>query len=113
MAISSRYIPNPEGVAPASQWGLEDVVKERFGDRAESIEFKRSTVSWQFDSLEGTQEWFEQNAGPAVAAKKFMPPDVYERFIGEIQELIGEMNQADDGSVAIESEFLVVVARKR
>jgi SAM-dependent methyltransferase len=113
MAISSRYVPNPEGVPPASQWGIEDVVRERFGDRAESIEFERATVSWEFDSLEGTREWFEENAGPAVAAKKFMPPDVHERFIGEIQELIGEMNKADDGSVAIESEFLVVVARKR
>jgi ubiquinone/menaquinone biosynthesis C-methylase UbiE len=113
MAISSSYVPNPEGVPPASQWGVEDVVRQRFGDMAESIEFERGTASLQFESLEAMQEWFEQNAGPAVAAKRFMEPEVHEQFMGDLRELIGEMNQADDGSVLIESEFLVVVARKR
>jgi ubiquinone/menaquinone biosynthesis C-methylase UbiE len=113
MAISSKYVPNPEGVPPASQWGIEDVVRERFGDQAESIEFDRRSVSWQFDSPEAMQEWFQENAGPAVAAKRFLPPEQYEGFIGDVRELVSEMNQADDGSVLIESDFLVVVARKR
>jgi hypothetical protein len=59
------------------------------------------------------REWFEQNAGPAVAAKRFLPPEQYEGFTADLQGLVTEMNQADDGSVLIESDFLVVVARKR
>jgi ubiquinone/menaquinone biosynthesis C-methylase UbiE len=113
MAISSRYVPNPENVPPASQWGVEDVVRERFGDRAESIDFERRAASWRFDSRDEMGRWFEQNAGPAVAARRFLPPEHYERMNAEIMQLVDELNQADGGSVLIEPEYLVVVARKR
>jgi ubiquinone/menaquinone biosynthesis C-methylase UbiE len=113
MAISSRYVPNPEGVPPASQWGVEGLVRERFGDMAASVEAERRTVEWRFGSAEEMKDWFEQNAGPAVAARQFLPPEQYERLTADLTELVGELNRADDGSVLLESEYLLVVARKR
>ncbi len=112
-AITRSYAPTVGGVPRPTEWGEEDAVRQRFEGLAASVELDRGTVRWEFDSLEAMGSFFEENAGPAVMAKRAMPADDYESMTRETLELAREVNGARDGSVAIDAEYLVVAARKR
>jgi ubiquinone/menaquinone biosynthesis C-methylase UbiE len=111
-AIGNRYAPPPGGVPPSVEWGRPEVVEERFGDLAARIEADRMTMPFRFESPEAMWEWSEANAGPSHAARKALPAEDYESLKAEVLELVDEANRAEDGSVAIDAEYLLVVARK-
>jgi hypothetical protein len=51
--------------------------------------------------------------GPQVAMKQALGPELYDEAMRRFVDLMNEFNQADDGSIRIQSEYLLVVARKR
>lgn len=110
--LFNDYIPRPEGVADPTQWGVEDVVRERFEGLAGSIEIERCTAPFHFASPDHLIEDFNNN-GPQVAARQALGPERYEDAMQDFRGIVDELNQADDGTVRIESEYLLVVARKR
>lgn len=112
-AINSRYAPPPPGVPPAAEWGDREVVDRRFGGLAAAVETEVRQVRWEFDSRDGMRQWFEENAGPSVLARKFMPADAYESMVGEVMALVDELNERADGTVAFDNPYLLVVAHKR
>jgi ubiquinone/menaquinone biosynthesis C-methylase UbiE len=111
-ALFNEFAPRPEGIPAPIEWGTEDVVRERFGGLAGTLEMERRFVPIEFDSVEAMLAQVEQN-GPQVAMKETVGPELYDESMRQFRELIGEFNQADDGSVRIQSEYLLVVARKR
>lgn len=112
-AIGNRYAPGPEEVPPSAEWGRPEVVEERFAGLATRVDFETRSMRFEFESPEVMGEWFERNLGPAVAARRAMPADVQEAVDAEMTDLVAEFNRATDGSVAIDGEYLLVVARKR
>jgi hypothetical protein len=56
-------------------------------------------------------EFFE-NAGPQVAAKQALGAR-YEESLDRFRELVAEFNEAEGDGVSIQSEYLLVVARRR
>jgi SAM-dependent methyltransferase len=111
-ALGNRYVPMPEGAPRGSMWGEEDIVRGRFGQLASSIEFERRSIRHEWDSPEGFFE-FSRNAGPTVARAQALSEGDRAAMKAEILGVIDKFNQASDGSVAIENEYLVTVARKR
>jgi SAM-dependent methyltransferase len=111
-ALGNRYVPMPEGAPRGSMWGEEDIVRGRFGQLASSIEFERRSIRHEWDSPEGFFE-FSRNAGPTVARAQALSEEDRAAMKAEILGVIDKFNQASDGSVAIENEYLVTVARKR
>jgi 2-polyprenyl-6-hydroxyphenyl methylase/3-demethylubiquinone-9 3-methyltransferase len=110
--MMGEYAPRPEGIPAPVEWGTEDAVRKWFDGLAGTIEFDRRFVPLDFDSVEALLAFFE-NAGPQVAAKQALGPEIYDETRRRFREIVSEFNQADDGSVRIESEYLLVVARKR
>jgi len=106
-----RYRPiMPEDVAPPLLWGQEDVVRDRLGELAGSIEFERPSLRWEFESTQDMALFFRE-AGPRDMQE--LPEEKVRELLGELTELAERYNQADDGSVRIDAEYLRVVARKR
>jgi SAM-dependent methyltransferase len=110
--LLNEYLPRPEGMPAPVEWGREDVVRERFGELAGSIEIERRPALLEFDSVDALIAFFE-NAGPQVAARQALGPERYDDAMGRFRDLVAEFNGADDGSVRVESEYLLVVARRR
>ena len=110
-AKMNEYLPRPEGVPAPIEWGSEEVVRERFDGLAGSLDFQRAMAPLEFGSVDELLAFFE-NAGPQVAAKQALG-DRYEDAAASFREIVDEFNQADDGTVRIESEYLLVVARRR
>ena len=108
--IMNKYRPpEPEGVVPSSLWGVEETVRERFGPYAGEISVAPSFVPWRFPSLQAMGEFF-QKAGPRQST---VPEEKRGPMLMEMLELVERHNQADDGSVAIDAAYSIVVARRK
>ncbi len=112
-ALSARYQPPPDGVARPTEWGEEDVARARFAGLAGSVDASRRTISFEFPTLEAMWDALTSSAGPQVAARESMAPDDWEALRGETLDLASEYARPADGSVAVDAEYLLVVARRR
>ena len=110
--MMGEFAPRPEGVPAPIEWGTEDAVRERFEGLAGTVDFERRHAVLDFESPDALIAFF-QNAGPQAAAKQQLGPEIYDEAMRRFREIVGEFNQAGDGAVRIESEYLLVVARKR
>ncbi len=112
-ALQNKYAPpQPEGVPWPRDWGLEEVVEERLGQYASSLQMERHTVTFSFDSFEHAMQTFG-SAGPTAAAREVLPEETLAKMGAQAFELMQSHNKATDGSVVLEPEYLQVVARKR
>jgi SAM-dependent methyltransferase len=108
-----KYGPQlPEGVPNPRNWGEEDIVRERLGPYASSLQIERLSTHWEFDSFEHAMQTFG-SAGPSAAVRAAMSEEDRQRLLAEAHELLERHNKADDGRVALDPEYLQVVARKR
>jgi SAM-dependent methyltransferase len=109
--ILSRYRPpEPEGIPPSIRWGEEAIARERFAPYAEEVRVEASAVPWRFESLQGMAEFFQRSM-PRPPAE--LSDERRQALAVEMLEHVQRHNQADDGSVAIDAEYAIVVARKR
>ena len=111
--LGRSFSPPPEGLPLAIEWGDEDTVRRRFDGLAGSINFERAKLSFEADSPEAMLEGMTNTAGPQVAAREALEPDQREALQQQTLELMKRWNKAENGGVEIESEYLIVVARKR
>jgi ubiquinone/menaquinone biosynthesis C-methylase UbiE len=111
--VLARYNPPlPEGVPSPREWGDEEIVEQRLGSLASSLQMNRRTVHWEFESWD--QMWQTlQSAGPAAAARQAFPPERLAEAERDVRDVYERYNQADDGRMVIDAEYLEIVARKR
>lgn len=109
--IGRRYAP-PSAAPGHEHWGDENVVRERFGELANSIEMERRSLPWAGDSPEEFVAQMERRAPMQVAAKEQMPPEQYAQMRGDMLELVRGW-AGGDGPFSVDAEYLVIVARKR
>lgn len=109
----AKYGPQlPEGVPSPRDWGEEEIVQERLGPYAASLQLERVTTHWEFDSVEHAMQTFG-SAGPSAAVRAALSEEDQQRLLGEALDLLERHNRAADGRVVLEPEYLQVVARKR
>lgn len=94
------------------EWGIEDTVRERFGDLANSIEMERRTLPWTGDSPEDFVAQMERDVPPQVAAKAAMPAEAYSALRADMLEMVTRW-AGGDGAFSIDVEYLITVARRR
>jgi 2-polyprenyl-6-hydroxyphenyl methylase/3-demethylubiquinone-9 3-methyltransferase len=104
--------PLPDDVPPPRLWGLEEVVEERFGPYAGTIETNRRFVRFAFPSLDAAIELYTTN-GPGKALADNLSPEDFAKWRAEFEEVAARWDVADGDGVAYEAEYLEVVARKR
>jgi SAM-dependent methyltransferase len=110
--MSKHGPPLPEGIPNPRDWGIEEVVQERLGPYASSLQLERVSAHWEFDSYEHAMQTFG-SAGPSAAARAAMSDEQRQRMLEAALEVMARHNKADDGRVVVDPEYLQVVARKR
>lgn len=109
--IGRKYGP-PSDLPALEEWGIEDVVRERFDGLANTIDMERRTMPWTGDSPEQFTAMMEEHSPMQAAAKAQMPPDVYAKMRAEFVDLAREW-AGGDGPFSVDVEYLLIVARKR
>jgi SAM-dependent methyltransferase len=112
-ALGGRYAPElAAGLPDATDWGDQEVARERLDGLASSVQFERAAIRHEWNSVDGFFE-FSRNAGPSLARAQSMSDEARAAMKQDTLAVIDEFNQADDGRVVIDNEYLVTVARKR
>jgi ubiquinone/menaquinone biosynthesis C-methylase UbiE len=113
LAIALSYgPPPPAGIPSPLAWGEPEVVRERLGELARSVELQPRMAPIRFDSKQAAREFQERYNGPLIALRNSLPSERYAALMTDLDELVDQFNRATDGTVAIDVEYLLVVATK-
>jgi hypothetical protein len=88
------------------------VVREGLAGLAGSVEVQPRMVPTRFVSKQAARAFQERYNGPLIALRNTLPPERYSALMTQFDELVDQFNRATDGTVAIEVEYLLVVASK-
>jgi ubiquinone/menaquinone biosynthesis C-methylase UbiE len=111
--IGRRFAPLDPDQPPSESWGDEATARERLEPHAARVEYERRLLVWQAESPQAFLEEFSASAPTMAAARKGLPPERFEELMALMGEMLERNNAADDGSLRIEAEYAVIVARKR
>jgi ubiquinone/menaquinone biosynthesis C-methylase UbiE len=111
--VGRRFAPLEPGQPPSELWGDEATARERLEPHAARVEFERRDLTWLADSPRAFLDEFSASAPTMAAARKGLPPERYEELMGLMGEMVERNNAADDGSLRLEADYVVIVARKR
>jgi SAM-dependent methyltransferase len=112
--VMSRYLPAAPGYAsPPPLWGAVDHLRSLFAGAGVEWEFTHGHNPWVFASAEQWTAFMETNYGPTVKARQRLEAEGrWEECRREIVALAERNNEAADGSLLIQAEYLVAVGTK-
>jgi SAM-dependent methyltransferase len=111
--ILGSYMPKPPAFAsPPPLWGSEEHQRSLFAQHDVSLEFSRGVNPWRFPSVDEYMAFFEDRYGPTIKAKARLTAEgTWEACRADLRALYEEMNLATDGTLHIDSEYLVTIGR--
>jgi SAM-dependent methyltransferase len=112
--IMGRYLPAPPAFAsPPPLWGSTDHVRRLFDGQGLVLDFDRGHNPWRFESPEAWVSFMETAYGPTVKARQRLSAEGrWQDCRAELLALAERRNEATDGSLHMEAEYLITVAQK-
>lgn len=109
-ALTGRYMPPPEGVAPPPLWGDPNIVRERLGERVKDLCFEREMMFSPCLSPEHQRTFAETNLGPVVKLVTMLKdnPEKLSQFRSEYEALVSQFWRDNQ----IRQQFLMTRAIK-
>lgn len=107
----AAHVTPPPGMPSPPLWGVEEKVKERFGEGISTLETKLQNVKWLFPfSPAEVVEHFRQYYGPTQKAFGSLDESEQAALRKDLEQLWATHNRATDGTTEVDSEYLEVVA---
>jgi SAM-dependent methyltransferase len=112
--LLGRYLPAPpDYVSPPPLWGTEAHVRSLFAHADITWEFAKGHNPWRFASAEEWTAFMETNYGPTLKARERLTAENrWDECRAEIVALAESFNEARDGSLLINAEYLVAVGTR-
>jgi SAM-dependent methyltransferase len=112
--IMGRYMPAPPAFAsPPPLWGDVQHVRRLFADSRVELEFARGNNPWRFESAEDWVSFMETAYGPTLKARQRLTADgTWADCRAEIVALAERRNEATDGSLLMQAEYLITIGHK-
>lgn len=108
----ATLVPPPSGVPSPLEWGREEVVRARFGDRVSSLTCVRRSIEMQFPfGPAAVTELFASCYGPTVTTLQTLDPDGASLLRHRLTRLFQQHNQATNGTTALAAEYLEIQAQ--
>jgi SAM-dependent methyltransferase len=112
-AASAKHAPPPPGMEPPVRWGIDEVVRERFGSDVDVIT-RTITEAAEFDEnpaevVEIFRTWF----GPVKTTFERLDAESQQRLASDMEQVFAAVNASTSGGTTHPAEFLEVHARKR
>ncbi len=108
-----KSLPPPAGVRSPAQWGSRTRLTEMFGPQAKTVKTELRHYVFRYRSPEHFVDLFKTYYGPMLKAFAALDEAKQKGLRADTIALIGSMNKADDGTMAVPSEYLEVVITKR
>jgi len=105
-----KHLPPPPGMVAPVLWGLEDHVRSLFPEV--ELELEHRMVAVEAESPDAWVTYTERVLGPILMAKAALEPEGrWEALRADLVDLYERSNQASDGSLRAEAEYLRTVGR--
>jgi ubiquinone/menaquinone biosynthesis C-methylase UbiE len=111
--ILGKYLPPPTGVKSPALWGTRARLDEMFAAQASDIVAEPRMFVFRYRSPEHWLDVFKTFYGPMLKAFAALEPNAQEALTGDLLGLVRQFNRARDGTMAVHSEYLEVVIKKR
>ena len=109
--IHGKHVPPPAIMPPPVKWGDEETVRERFNDGISHLKLNRRLYPFRYPfSPAEVVEFFRTYYGPSFKAFAALEAEKQSALQADLEQLWKEHNTAVDGTTAIDSEYLEVVA---
>ncbi len=106
------YMPPPPGVKSPALWGTRERLDELFGKSAASITAEPRNFVFRYRSPAHFIDVFGTYYGPVLKALAALDDDKRKSLLADMEAVIGRFNRADDGTMAVPSEYLEVVINR-
>ena len=112
--IMGRYLPAPPAFASSPPlWGDEAHVRALFDGTGVELGFARGHNPWRFRSVEHYVAFMECNYGPTLKARDRLTADgAWDDCRAEIVAMAERRNEATDGRLVMQAEYLVVIGTR-
>lgn len=110
--VGSYMPPPPPELTPPVMWGNEQHIGDLFADSDAELAFERHNVIFEAESPGAWFAYNERVLGPTVMAKAALEPQgKWDDLRGELIQLYTDANEAEDGSMRVQAEYLLTVAQ--
>jgi len=109
----AKYLPPPSGVKSPALWGTREHVVRLFEFEPREIRTVTRSFKFRYRSPEHFLDVFKTYYGPILKAFAALDEQNQKRLREDLQDLIGRLNVADDGTMVVPSEYLEAVIIKR
>ena len=112
LKLVGRHVPPPPGAQPPTRWGTEEGIRELLGAGAAELAFATVSARMRFPSPEFFADFFLNNYGPTFKASEALTDEGRRAFRDDMIALANVSNDATDGTLVNDWEFLITVATK-
>ena len=106
-----KHLPPPAGVKSPALWGTRARLNEMFAGA--DVDAQARMFVFRYKSPEHFLDVFRTYYGPMHKAFGALDAERQKALAADLIALVGEFNRADDGSMAVHSEYLEVLITKR
>jgi SAM-dependent methyltransferase len=111
--VLGRHLPAPPSFAsPPPKWGDPEHVAALLGDRVTDLTVTPGVNPWRFASLDAFATFFEDHYGPTLTARTKLGPEAWAPCAAGLRELYARLGSEGPDGYAIDSEFVVITARR-
>jgi len=105
----TSHVAPPAGMPSPVLWGVEETVRERFGEGISKLDANTQNIRWVFPfSPAEVVEHFRLYYGPTQKAFGLLDENGQLALRADLEKLWTEHNQATDGTTVVDAEFLEV-----
>lgn len=112
MTIAKHTGGLPPGVMPPPLWGVEERIRELFGEGISALRVEKRKSRQGFRSIDHYLEFFRAYFGPVKAAFEKVGPEGEAALTADLRAYLEEFNTAGDRALVIEPEYLQIVATR-
>jgi SAM-dependent methyltransferase len=112
-ALAKHLPPPPTGMKPGVRWGTEEGIRELLGSGTRAIALTKRMFTQHYRSLDHALDLFCTYYGPTVRALTAVDASMRAALRADIAAVFRKHDEATDGTCAIRSEYLQVLATRR
>ena len=108
----AKHAPPPEAAPSPLVWGTEEGVVALLGDGTSSLDCRRLSTVLYYRSVDHMLETNARHFGPTIRALDRVGPDGAEALVEDIATVLHRHNRAKDGTLALQADYLQVMATR-
>jgi SAM-dependent methyltransferase len=108
----AKHVPPPPGVKPPLLWGVEEQLRELFGDGISELRVERRASRQTFPSVDAWLDFFRTYFGPVKVAFERVGAEGEAALEADLRGFLERANTIEGGPLVLEPEYIEVVATR-